>query len=88
MVLLLLLLRGNRGGGDFFFFSFFLGEGGIGMHWSRGYCSGMVDGFVRSDLVYYQLRDRGRAPLLVLCDIHLVSASLSLSLYASMYDRG
>lgn len=34
LLLLLLLLRGNRGGGDFFF-SLFLGEGGIGMHWSR-----------------------------------------------------
>lgn len=52
----------------------------------------MVDGFVRSDLVYYQLRDRGRAPLLVLCDMHLfenlLGASLSLSLYASMYHHG
>lgn len=34
LLLLLLLLRGNRGGGDFFG-SFFLGEGGIGMHWNR-----------------------------------------------------
>lgn len=57
------------------------------MHWSRGYCSSMVDRFVRSDLVYYQLRSRGRAPLLVLCDIHLLSASVSLSLYASMYHH-
>lgn len=48
----------------------------------------MVDGFVRSDLVYYQLCDCGRAPLLVLFDIYLLSASLSLSLHASMYDRG
>lgn len=31
----------------------------------------MVDRFVRSDLVYYQLCDRGRAPLLVLFDMHL-----------------
>lgn len=58
------------------------------MHWSGGYCSSMVDGFVRSDLVYYQLCDRGRALLLVLFDIYLLSALLSLSLYASMYDRG
>lgn len=64
------------------------GEGmEIGTDWSRGYCSSMVDGFVMSDLVYYQLRDRGRAPLLVLCDIHLLSASLSLSLYASTYHH-
>lgn len=87
MVLLLLLLRGNSGGGDFFFVRFSWGME-IGRHWSRGYCSSMVDGFVRSDLVYYQLRDRGRAPLLVLFDIHLLSAALSLSLYASMYHYG
>lgn len=48
----------------------------------------MVDRFVRSDLVYYQLCDRGRAPLLVLCDIHLLSASLSLSLHASICYHG
>lgn len=49
-----------------FFLSFFLGEGGIGTHWSRLYLNGMVDGFVMSDLVYYQLGDRGCAPLFVL----------------------
>lgn len=48
----------------------------------------MVDGFVRSDLVYYQLCDRGRAPLLVPFDIHLLSAALSLSLHASIYYHG
>lgn len=58
------------------------------MHWRRGYYGSMVDGFVRSDLVYYQLRGRGRALLLVLCDIHLLSTSLSLFLYASMYHHG
>lgn len=35
LLLLLLLLRGNRGGGESFFFFVFLGEGRIGMHWSR-----------------------------------------------------
>lgn len=50
--------------------------------------SGMIDGFVRSDLVDYQIRSRFRAPLLVLCDIHLLSASLSLSLHASTYHHG
>lgn len=68
-----------------FFFSFFLGGRGWRLGVEEG---GMVDRFVRSDLVDYQLRDRGRAPLLVLFDIHLLSASLSLSLYASMYHHG
>lgn len=34
LLLLVLLLRGDRGGGDFLF-SFFLGEAGIEMNWSR-----------------------------------------------------
>lgn len=82
VLLLLLLLRGNRGGGEYFVF-----VGGGDGDWSRGCCSSMVDRFVRSDLVYYQLRDRGCAPLLVPFDIHLLSAALSLSLYASMYHH-
>lgn len=60
LLLLLLLLRGNSGGGDFFSFRFSWEGMEIGVE-----DSGMVDGFVRSDLVHYQLRDRGRAPLLV-----------------------
>lgn len=49
-----------------FFCSFFLGWGGRGTHWSKSIYGGMVDRFVMSDLVYYQLGDRGCAPLLVL----------------------
>lgn len=47
-----------------FVFVFLEGRGGLGR--IGGECSGMVDGFVMSDLVYYQLCDRGCAPLLVL----------------------
>lgn len=51
LLLRLLLLRGNRGGGDFLFSFFFEGDG----YWGciGGECSGMVDGFVVSDLICY-----------------------------------
>lgn len=64
LLLLLLLLRGNRGGGDFFSFRFSWERGALGCIGVE--CSGMGDRFVRSDLVYYQLGDRGCTSLLIL----------------------
>lgn len=47
-----------------FVFVFWGGGWRLGTHWSKSIVSGMVDRFVMSDLVYYQLGDRGCAPLL------------------------